>query len=112
MAGDGRLPGENDVVPQLGAARDAGLRDEDAIVADLHVVRNLHQVINLRALADDRRAERATIHGHIRADFDVVADDHIADLRHLAMNGAVKHVTKSIRADDRARMDANSFADL
>ena len=57
-------------------------------------------------------AERAAVNGDVRADFDVVADDDAADLRHLAMHALVLHVTEAVRADDRAGMDAHAAADL
>ena len=80
--------------------------------ADFHVVRDLDQVVNLRALADDRRAERAAVNRHVRADFHVVANDDVADLRHLAVNAAVQHVTETVRADHRAGVNADAPADF
>src|ERR1035438_10327942 len=104
------LPAENHVTPQLGAAGDPRLADDDAMVADRHVVSYLHQVINLGALADDRRPESAAINGHIRPDLHVVADDDIADLRNLAVRAVVEHVAEAVRAHDRTGMDAHAFA--
>src|ERR1700676_3902147 len=98
------LAAENNVVSQLRAPGNAGLRDDQAMLADGHVVRNLDQVINLRAFADDRRTERSPINGHVRADFHVIANDHVANLRHLAMETAVEHVTEAIRSNDRSGM--------
>ena len=86
--------------------------DQYGTFADFDVVRDLDEVVNLRALADDRRAERAAVNRHVRADFHVVADDDVADLRHLAVNAAVQHVTESVRADHRAGMDADALADF
>ena len=87
--------------------------DKDAVVvADHHVVRDLHQVVDLRALAHDGGPERSPINGHVRAKLHIIADDDIADLRHLAMDGAVLHIAKAVRADDRAGVDAHPLADL
>ena len=88
------------------------LRDHQAMLADGHVVGDLHQVIDLGAPADDRRAQRAAIDGHVGADLHVVADDHVADLRHFAVHAAVLHVAEAIRADHRAGVDAHAVADL
>jgi hypothetical protein len=112
MARHARLAGEDGVVAQFGTARDAGLRDEQAMLADLHVVRDLHQIVYFCAASDDRRAERAAVHRHVRADFHVIADDDIANLRHLPMKTAVEHVAEAVRADDRAGVDADAPADL
>src|SRR5208337_4018037 len=104
MATDADLPGKDYIIAQLGAAGNADLRDDNAMLADFHVVGDLDKIINLRALADDGRAERAAVNRHVRADFHVVAKDDVADLRHLAVDAAVEHITESIRADDRAGM--------
>ena len=42
VTGHTRLSREYNVVADFGAARDADLRDDDAMFADLHVVRDLH----------------------------------------------------------------------
>ena len=75
-------------------------------------MRDLHEIINFRALADDRRAERAAVNRYACADFHVVADDHVSDLRHFAMNAAVLHVTKTVRANHRVGVDAHALADF
>ena len=77
-----------------------------------HVVPDLHEVVDLRALADDRRPERAAINRHVRADLHVVAEDDVADLRHFAVHPCVQHVAKSVRADDRAGMDPHALAEF
>src|SRR5207237_10785352 len=112
MAADADLAREHDVIAQLRAARDADLRDNQAMFADLDVVRDLHEVVNLRAPADFGCAERAAIHGHVRADLNVVADDDVADLRHLAVKAPVQHIAVTVRADDRAGVDADALADF
>ena len=112
VSGDADLSGEHDIISQLRAAGDADLRDQQAAFADFHVVRDLHEVINLRAFADDRRAERAAVNRHVRADFHVVADDDVADLRHFAVNAAVLHVTKTVRTNHRAGVNADAPADF
>src|SRR5204863_391906 len=89
MPGHTRLSGEDRVIADLRTARDADLCDHQAIVPDDDVVRDLHQVVDLRAFADHRRPERAAVDAHVGTDLDVVANDDIADLRHLAMNTVV-----------------------
>src|SRR5258706_2103927 len=80
--------------------------------ADFDVVRDLHEVVNLRALADDGRAERAAVNRHIRADLHVVADDEVADLWNFAVDAAVGNITNPVRADHRPGVDANALADF
>ena len=56
VAGQADLAGEDHVVAQLGAAGNADLRDDEAMLAHGHVVRDLDEVIDLRACADNGRA--------------------------------------------------------
>ena len=112
MSGNANLSSEHNMISQLRAARDAGLSDDDAVLADFHVVRDLHQVVYLRPLADDRRAERAAVNRHPRADFHVVADDDVADLRHLAVDAAVLHVAETVRANHRVGVNAHAPANF
>ena len=76
------------------------------MLADGDIVRDLDEVIDLRAFADNGRPERAAVNRDIRAQFHVIADDHIADLWHLAMDAVIEHVAEAIRANDRAGVDA------
>ena len=112
VSGNSHLPREHNIIPQLRAAGNAGLRDQQAALADFDVVRDLHEVINLRALADDGGAECAAVDRHARADFHVVADDDVANLRHLAVDAAVLHVAETIRADHRVGVNADAPADF
>ena len=48
-----------------------------------HVVRNLDLVVELDAVFDDRVFQRAAVDGGIGADFDIVADQHAANLRNF-----------------------------
>ena len=97
MTGNPDLPADDHIIPQLTAARDTHLRHDDGVFADGDVVADLHQVIHLRTAPDDGRSECSTVNRHTRAEFDVVADDDIADLGNFAVNALVEHVTKTIR---------------
>src|ERR1019366_6780570 len=112
MSGKTGLSGEDDVLAKLATAGDAHLRDDQGAFADFDVVRDLDEVVNFRAFADDRRAQRSAINRHVGADFHVVADDDISDLRHFAVNAAVLHVTEAVRANHRAGMNADALADF
>ena len=52
------------------------------------------------------------INGGIRADLDVVVNDHVADLEHFAVPALVEDVAVAVRADDRAGVDGDAVADL
>ncbi|MEI9961017.1 MAG: hypothetical protein WDM76_07740 [Limisphaerales bacterium] len=57
---------------------------------------DLDKIINFRALADDGRTERTAINGHVRANFHVVADNNISNLRNFPVNCAVLNIAKAV----------------
>ena len=76
-----------------------------------HVVPDLHEIINFRALADHRVAQGAPVDGGIGADFDIVLDDHSADLRHFQMARLAHGEAEAVLADGRAGMDSDMVTD-
>src|ERR1019366_3495848 len=90
MSGKTGLSGEDDVLAKLATAGDAHLRDDQGAFADFDVVRDLDEVVNFRAFADD----------------------DISDLRHFAVNVAVLHVTEAVRTNHRAGVNADALADF
>src|SRR5580765_1898997 len=72
-----------------------------------NVVRDLHQVINLGASPDDRRSERATVNGHIRANLHILADDYVTDLGYLKMHSVFLDVPKTVRPDNSPGVNAH-----
>src|SRR5690606_1866453 len=70
--------------------------------ADADVVADLHQVVDLRALADDRTAKAGAVDRGAGADLHVIADLHDADLLDLDVAPAGEFVAKTVAADDRA----------
>src|ERR1019366_1447909 len=81
------------------------------MAADSHVVRDHHEVVDLRSVADDRLAEGGAVDRGAGADLDVVADAHDADLRDLVMAPALCCEAITVRADDDAAVDDATFAD-
>src|SRR6202012_4331592 len=112
VPGDTHLTGEHNVISQFRAARDAHLAAENAIFADLDVVANMHLVVNLGTLANDRGTESPPVNRHARVNFHIITNDYIPDLRNFAVNARVQNITESIRTDHRAGMNANASADL
>ena len=68
----------------------------------------MDKVVDLGAVANGGGSQGATIDGGICADFDIVPDKHIADLKHLAMMPLVESVAIAVRTNDGARMDADA----
>ena len=80
------------------------LRADQIVPADAAVVADLHEVIDLRAAADHRRAIRPAIDRRSRADFDVIADFDIAELRAELVPAIDRRIAKAIRAQHRVGM--------
>ncbi len=111
MARQPRLTAEGGEVADHGRAGNARLRDENAVAADDDIVADLHEIIDLRPLADDRVAIGAAIDRRAGADLDVVLDDHAADLRHLEMPARPHREAEAVLTDVRAGMDDHAIAD-
>ena len=84
VADDADLAAKGHEIAEFGAARNTGLGHDDAMPSNHHVVPDLHEIINFRAFPDHRVAQGAPVDRRIGADFDVVLDDHAADLRALS----------------------------
>ena len=112
MVRDADLPGEDHTAPDPARARDADLGDDDRVLADLDVVRDLHEVVDLGAAPHDRVAEHRAIDRRVGADLHVVLDEDPAHLRDLAVRLPVECVAEAVGPDHRARMDDDPPAEL
>src|SRR5689334_4377532 len=72
-----------------------------------HVVPDLHEIINFRALADDRIMQRPPIDRGVGADFDMVLDHHAADLRQFQVAAQAHGEAKAVLADRHAGVDGD-----
>ena len=99
------------VVSDRAAARNAGMRGKHAMPADLDVVRDLDEVVDLGPLPDHGVADGAAVDGGIGADLDVVLDDDAADLRNLAVAAGARQIAEAILPDAHAGMDDDAVAD-
>src|SRR5690606_23623714 len=90
---------------------DARLGNDQAVFADLHVVRDLHQIVDLAPLPDHRAAEARAVDRRVRADLHIVLDFHDPDLVHLHV-AAVHHlVAVPVRADHGPGLRDHAVAD-
>src|ERR1700724_3434474 len=102
MTRDSRLPGRHGAPPDLCASSDAGLSAENAVLSYLHVVTDLHEIVDLRSRSDDRRSRHRAIDRGARTHFDPIADHDVADLRDLYLFFADAYESESVAADDGA----------
>src|SRR5215471_8183944 len=105
------LTSGDDAAAEPARAGDADLCHDDRVLADLDVVADLHEVVDLRAAADDGPAQHGAVDRGVGADVHVVFDHDDADLRDLAMRGAVEDVAESVAADDGAGLDRHAAAE-
>lgn len=105
------LSGHDDVVADLGAAGDADLRAEEIVLADLDIVSQVAEVIDLGTAADNGIIHRTVVDGGAGADFDVVADDSAAELADvMVMALFIGGEAEALTADDGVRTKDDAVA--
>ncbi len=88
-----------------------GLRRHDGTGTDVHVVSDVHLIVELHAVADHSVLDRAAIDRALRADLDIVTDADRADLRDFHPRAAVRREAEAIGTDDDAGMQDAAVAD-
>src|SRR6185437_4097158 len=111
MARHPDLASDHHIIAEPRAAGNADLRDHHTAATDLHVVPDLHQIINHRARADDRVGSRTAIDRCVRTDLDIVDDNDAAELRHLHRRVGIGRETEAVLTDARPGIDAHARAD-
>ena len=102
MANDSGLPANHDPFTNPHATCNPGLGRDDRVFSDNHVMRYLHQVIDLRSRLNPSATKTRPIDRRVRADFHVVVDLYYTDLRHFLLTLRCHFESKSIRTDDSA----------
>src|SRR6185437_2052574 len=110
MTAHTNLPGEDAAIAHVHRPGHAHLRHDQAQPSDAHVVRDVYQVVDLRAGADHRVVHAAAIDGRVGADLDVVADDAASDVRNLGVATLTRHVAETIAAQPRPRVHTHALA--
>src|SRR5205807_9079932 len=96
---DRHLPAQDDAAPELRRSRQPRLPRDDAVLAHLAVVGDLHQVVDLRPAADAGDGKLGAVDAHAGAQLDVGADDDRADLRNLGMFRTVPAIAEAVGAE-------------
>src|SRR5664279_86247 len=65
MSRNSRLRSDHAIISQPSAAGETHLAHDQTMLANVHVVRDVHEVVNLGALADDGGAECSAINGRV-----------------------------------------------
>ena len=72
---------------------------------------DLHEVVDLGAIADEGVIDAAAVDRRVRTNVDVVADDRPPDLRELGVGAIAKHVTKTIASDAHTAVNLAALAE-
>ena len=105
------LTGNFDVVADDGRTRQAGERGKRAVFSDAAVVADLHQIVDLRAGADSRASGLRAVDAGVRADFDVVVEHDVADLRNALEPAVDERPAEAFAADHASRMQHDAISD-
>ena len=105
MIGNPGTPGQYGVVFNVAGTGHTGQSAHDHVFADLVVVADLHQIIYFTARADYGAAQCTPVYTGVGADFNIVVNNHIADLGHFYMPVISEFVAEAVGADNRSRMD-------
>jgi hypothetical protein len=104
------LPCQHGATPNLAASGYANLGYDDAIRAYLHVVGDMHKVVNLSSRAYERGAGLGSIYGAVGSDFYVILDGNGADLGDLDALITHAHVPEAVGTHYHAGMEHNPIA--
>ena len=110
MPDNPNLAAERRIFADLGAAADTILGDDNAVFANDDVVADLHEVVDLCALADHGVAQCPSVNRAVCSNLDVVPDHHAADLQDFAVMILVENVAVAVGADDGAGVNADTVA--
>lgn len=111
MSDCANLSPKHDIIPQAHAPSDPGPRAYDAMLPNLHVVSDLHQIIDLGPLPDPSAAKSGSINGTVRADFHIVIHLHDPCLRNLDVATTLKLEAEAVAAQDNPGMENCPVAD-
>ena len=75
MVSQSRLTSDHDMTADGGAAGDANLGYQDGVFADRDVMGDLHEIVDLGPLLNDRLSQCGTIDSDVGAELHVVFDD-------------------------------------
>src|SRR5271165_3940819 len=113
MRRDDRIAAGHEVAADFGRSAHHETRGVKTVLAQIAVVRNVANIVELRARADIGRGERRAVDRAVSADLDRIADLHVAEVRDLARLAVRIHgIAESVAADRRMRMDLAILTDL
>lgn len=110
MAGQTSLTTDDDEILDHRAARNADLGADKAVLTNSHVVGNLDKIVDFGPLSYHRLAKASAVQRGVGANFYVVLDHDVTDLRDFFMAAVGKFIAKAIGADHHAGLKPHPFA--
>ena len=107
-----RLAPCHHVVVHSHSSRKPALRGHHHVFADSAVVPDVHQVVDLRAVVNQRISQCATVYAGVRPNLNIRANLDTANLRKLLVAAVLQHKPKAVGPDHAARMQNRPGSDL
>src|SRR4249920_494239 len=111
MIDDPRLPSDGHMFANLGTSGDTRLGCDYRMLPDIHIVGDLHEIVDLGAAAYHRSAQSRTIDGCICTNLNVIFDHDNTDLWNLDTTLAAAGIAETVAADDHTRVKYHPITD-
>ena len=98
------LAGKGTALANVRAAGDSDTGSNRGILANVHVVRNMDEVVEFYIALDHRVVERAAINSGARTDLHIITDHHPSQLRGLLPAHTITCITEPVTAHHHARV--------
>ena len=112
MANGPNLSAKRDIVIYYGRTRYPRLGNDQTIRANLTVMTDMHEIIDLRALPNDRSPHSSAINAVMSTDLNIILQDNISDLWYLRMHTILRREAEAIRADNRRAVNYAALANM
>src|SRR5258708_18781780 len=113
MSGHHGISAGNELPSNLGRASHHEAGREEAIFAEIAVMRDMTNVFQFGARANVRRGQGCPVDGTVAANVHSIADDDIAQVRDLArLAGGIEGIAETVAADAGVRMNLAILAEL
>ena len=93
------LAAKGNIRPGCSGAGNAGLSHNQVARANLAVMADMHQIINLGSLANYSRADSSTVYTGMGANLHIILKNHVAHLRHLGMHAILRSKPEAVRTN-------------
>jgi hypothetical protein len=95
MGRNGRLTAQYGAIAEFARAGNADLRDDQAALPNDNIMRDVHQIINLCACADNRIAEFGAVNAAVCTNFNTILYHYAAIVRNQIMATIKKRISKT-----------------